>query len=212
MMIRFSIHILITILLGCLLSSIQHSKGRVEPDVYLKEYQENRENFIRRKTIDNVRYSVQVVPNALKLIHLDKRGVVTSENISEFNQETENTLEFLFQIDLLDYREEFLTYPLDNSMNYTERLEYFSFNMKDDISILLDGKYTLKCQDYVFERNFGSSPKASITIGFNLPKKYKTLKLIISDKVFNNDNIQFEFSSNQLNILPKLKKYNKWKK
>ena len=193
------------------LSAVQYSNDKVDPEVYLKEYQQHREKFTKRQTIENIRYSVQVIPNELKLIHLDKLGVVTEESISEFSQKTANTLECLFQIDLLDYNQEFLTYPFDDSMSYNARLEYYSFKMKEDISILIDGASTLQCNDYVFERNFGFSPKATITLGFNIPERFKTIEIIINDRVFKNDNIRFEFNSNDLNILPKLKKYNKWK-
>ena len=77
--------------------------------------------------------------------------------------------------------------------------------MQKDIS-LLDGKDTVPCDLYHFERAYDVSPSATILLGFTASKKTKNDKtLIIYDRTFNKGTVKFLFKASELNNKPKLK-------
>lgn len=94
-----------------------------------------------------------------------------------------------------------IRYNLSNDQMYYRRIEYFSFNMQDDIKMVA-GKDTINCHLFHFEKDQNSIPYNSFVLGFDKSVIDNTgsdeLKLIVSGGVFDNREIQMEFSKKNL--------------
>ena len=202
-----------TILLGFLfgLTSFLVLDNGVTPEKYLEIYQKEKSKFEKRRLTDEIHYALKYIPQELKLISLEKKGAMNQELFDEFKKDGKNYHEFLMQLSIPSFGAEFLKFKLDEGMTYEERLNYYSFEMKKDIKIIIDKDDTLFCSSYTFERNFGASPNASFSIGFELPRSYNQLTILVDDKVFGNEHLSFDYLRKDIKVLPTLKNYKKWK-
>lgn len=203
-----------SILLGTLfgLASFLVSDNGVTPEKYLEIYQKGKTKFEQRHLTDEIHYALKYIPQELKLINLEKKGAMNQELFDEFKKDDKNYHEFLMQLSIPSFGDEFLKFKLDEGMTYEERLKYYSFEMKNDIKLVVDKQDTLPCTTYIFERNFGASPNASFTLGFELPRSYDQFTILLNDKAFGNNDLTFDYLRKDIKLLPTLKNYKKWKK
>jgi len=199
----------LVLLLGASIQVMDFKK--VDPQKYLEIYTQNRAQTTKSELVDNIQYKIQYVPLELKLIQLHKKGAMSESVYDQYQFDKKKYVEFLFQISIPEFGGEFLKYE-SNETSYNQRLDYYSFNLKDDIRIVLDKSDTVLCSEFIFERNFGSSPNGSFILGANISNKYKQLTVIINDRVLTSQELKFNFSYQDFKKLPSLKKYNKWKK
>ncbi|MBL1281088.1 MAG: hypothetical protein COA33_012480 [Fluviicola sp.] len=164
-----------------------------------------------KKQVGEVVYKVQYVPLELKLIQLDKKGAMSEPLYTQYKNDRKHYVEFLLQVSIPNFGEEFLKYETSES-SYESRLDYYSFQFKNDIRFIFDQKDTVLCDEFIFERNFGISPNASFVIGTSITKKYSQISVLVNDRVLSDRKVIFDFSNKDIKKLPSLKKYNKWKK
>jgi len=101
---------------------------------------------------------------------------------------------------------ELLKHNSSSDQQYSDRVNYFSFEMQKDIH-LVEGTDTLACQLYHFERTFDVSPTSTILLGFPISTQTNSevKTLVVYDRTFNNGLLKFTFSKKVLKNLPKLK-------
>lgn len=199
-------HILITLVVTTvLLCSFQSVVTGVSPDKFKAIYKKHQGKLVKNIAVHELNYSVAYVPVEMKIINLQKKKALSKVEINAIYAEYKKSKEFLLQLSISQFTNEWLKNRLDEGMDYSERVEYISFQMKNDIKFVLDKKDTIPCSNYIYERNFGTSPVTSIIIGFDTEKKYKKVEIILKDQLFNNDQLTFSFNSKDMNALPKLK-------
>ncbi len=208
----YSSVVVVTLLGSLLVSAFSMSPFGVDPEEYLKVFNANKISLSQKTTVNSFEYSLMYVPNELRLISLEKKGALTDEIYKEFTIDRKNYMEFLLQINIPNSGANFLDYASNEEDSYEDKLKYYSFTMKEDILIILDGADTLNCSEYVFERNFGASPKGSFTIGFSDISNFNTIEIRLTNKMMGNDPVVFNFSKKELEVLPTLKNYKKWKR
>lgn len=191
--------------------SPKNDAGGVSPEEFKEFYKSHQSKFLKQNTVNDINYTVQFIPVELKILKANSIKVTSDEVIRQMYVDYKNSYEFLVQIEANEFKGDILEYP-SLKESYNDRLSYLSFEMKNDIKFVLDQQDTINCAEYLYERNFGMSPKASITIGFETKKSFKTLDIIINDKLFQTNNLRFEFNTKDIKLLPKLKKSQKWKK
>ena len=192
-------------------SSFSGRDNAVAPDEFIEVYNSNKVIFEKTETMPNAVYSIKYIPKELRLIDLNKKGSLNDQVYREFMNDHKNSQEFLLQIELIEKGVQLLDFDVQNEYSYTERLKYYAFEMKADIQLKIDDDIMYRCSDYVFEGAFGASRKATFTIGFDEIRKFKELEVTIKNKLIGNENVIFRFSKKDLNILPTLKSYKKWK-
>lgn len=100
---------------------------------------------------------------------------------------------------------EFFRTGMTSENEYYERLEYFVSNAQNDIT-LVEGKDTIPCAVYHFERNYGISPYNNIVLSFEEKDSLNTADkvFIYEDKVLGLGKIAIKIKANELSELPKL--------
>ncbi|MGB0176197.1 MAG: hypothetical protein ACPF9D_03465 [Owenweeksia sp.] len=100
---------------------------------------------------------------------------------------------------------DFLRTGIGDQNEYYQRIAYFSSFAQSDFS-LVDGKDTLSCSMYHFERNYGISPYQTILLGFENNKASSGDKtLIYEDQILGIPSIQMEISAKAIKQIPNLK-------
>lgn len=164
---------------------------RFETPEKLIAFVDNKENgFIRIKTIKEITYSSVLKPTD----YLLAQQIIKEGNTALKKEDFEDLQYFDLRINVDGFNQEFIKYNLDSNGEYQERVNYCAFGMQEDIK-LIDGKDTLNCVLYHYERSFDVVPYGHFTLGFEA-KKSKTIStktLLFNDRLFNNGLIQFTY-------------------
>ncbi|UMY66243.1 MULTISPECIES: hypothetical protein [unclassified Flavobacterium] len=77
---------------------------------------------------------------------------------------------------------------------YSKAVEYMSFGIENDFSIVTEKHDTIKCAGVLFERNFKIAPFSRVILFFGgVPPKDK-IQLVYRDKLFKKGTIKFQFN------------------
>lgn len=168
---------------------------------------ENPENgLINSKQIGNFNYSAFYKPlNYLALKEINYTEPFVKSKFESAFKEYGNMQYVSFRITDTKGNQELLKSSIRNESEYYARLEYLSFKMQQDFK-LIDGKDTLPCTLYHFERVYGLAPYATFVLGFPESKNKDSDKQIVyEDNLFNSGIIYLTFNKDVLSNLPKLK-------
>lgn len=95
--------------------------------------------------------------------------------------------------------------------DFSQRLAYFSSAMQKDIS-LIDGKDTVKCLLFHFERSYGIDPRSTFVLGFpfaknknTLPGKNEDKTVLFDDHEIGTGPVMITIEAEKLALLPQLK-------
>lgn len=171
------------------------------------QWMKNTDNgFRNEKVIDDLSFSVQYKTPEY-IICMEQRGQKLNDTtVKQKISELDEMQYYDLRITMNEGQGELLKYKLSSIQQYNERVNYFAFNMENDIR-LVDGNDTLTCGLYHFERAYDVSPTAVVLLAFaknkNSDKKDKTL--VIYDRTYNKGMLKFKFRANVLTNKPKLK-------
>lgn len=184
---------------------------------YVK-YVTNEDNgILATKEINGINYQLQYEPINLKVLKKVKNRAVT---VDQYKLEVENfkgSQYFIFKIALKNFQGDLLKYEVKDQSDYSNRVNYFSFQMQHDF-YLLEGEDSLKCNLFHFERTYGVSPFCTFVLGFDsrddileIPRSltYKeNIKndkiLIYNDQVFGVGTLKFKIKAIDINNIPEL--------
>ena len=177
---------------------------------------ENKENGLKvEKKISDFVYTALYKPyEYLALFELKKDNIRKKELYEKMN-EYDGLQYFTFRITAENQQQELLKVGIDSDDAYYARIEYFSFKMQNDFK-LMEGKDTLDCVLFHFERVYGLAPYATFVLGFPLAKgaqnkdttivrnSYEDKTIIYADKIFGTGNIYMTIRKEDLNRIPEL--------
>lgn len=174
---------------------------------------ENENNGMRvEKKIGDFTFSALYKPALYLAIKELKENSINKKNVEQKIEEYKGLQYFTFRIAAENQQQELLKVGITSPEDYYSRIEYFSFNMQKDFK-LIDGKDTLPCVLFHFERVYGLAPNATFVLGFPLTKEEQTddKKIICPDKtigfndqVFGSGNIYMTIKSENLNRIPEI--------
>ena len=209
---RSARHSMLLVLTGWLFSSMASSTLGVSPEVYLQQYNEKQNLFLKTEQCGEVYYTIGLLTTELKVIQAMQRGTLNTQEAQEWLQNKEKEVTLLFQIEIpSNGHQEFLTYEAD-STTYEKRVAYYAFGFQKDISLIANNKLPLRIGTYHFERTYGMSAKGTITLQATLPKGTETLHLYFNDHIYGKGQRSVAFDLKTIASLPKLKAPRKWKK
>lgn len=174
---------------------------------------ESRESGLTaEKKIDKLLYSVQYKPVHYEaLIRMGNEGV-SQEKLRILEHELSGMQYYTLRVSAKDYPGEVLKYKLPDTDEYYRRIEYCSFRMQEDIT-LVDNNDTLPCRLFHFERVFGVAPEATFVLAFEDTRseadkqagRYETEKMIsFNDELFGMGIINLRIPKAHLNNIPRL--------
>ncbi len=157
---------------------------------------------------------------SFKMIYEPWEALIIKDNSNEISKEKfesdlkgrSTMLYFTLKISNKEFtHKELLLFDLPSQDNYTERLDYYSFKVQNDLKLKI-GEDEISCGMAHFERTFGLAPGLTISLAFpiseSVSKQIKDKKLkeritvSFDEKIFNNGMVKFSFHPNHINSVP----------
>lgn len=155
------------------------------------EYVNNETNgYIKSKTIGSITYYGVLKP--FDFLLAQERLKQKNNNLQR--KDFENLQYFDLRIKVNGTKQEFIKHELESVLQYKQRVNYCAFEMQNDIK-LIDGKDTLNCVLFHFERGFDIISYGHFILGFenHEGEMVNPKGLIFNDRLFNNGTIKFMF-------------------
>ena len=134
-----------------------------------------------------------------------KKDTIKTVELKNKIEEYKGLQYFTFRIST-ESRTELLKKNLTETNDYYGRIQYFSFDMQKDLK-LIDGKDTLDCVLFHFERVYGIAPYATFVLGFPNSKQINDKTLFYDEKVFGAGRIYLTIRSKNIKRLPEVITY-----
>jgi hypothetical protein len=177
----------------------EHSE-KLSPAEYMAWVQ-NKENGLKvEKTIGEFTYSAQYKPLAYVALLELKSDTVSEAVLKQKMEEFSGLQYFTLQISA-DSQQELLKKNLTETNDYYGRIQYFSFDMQRDLK-LIEGKDTLNCELFHFERVYGLAPYARFVLGFPKTNDQHDKTLFLDEKVFGSGKVYLTIQAKNNNQLP----------
>jgi len=167
---------------------------------------DNKPKLEREREMDEVQYTLRYQPK--EYMALLESGFNAPDSIVRKDlQHYTGMQSFNLRIAIKDYQFEALKYHVKGDQAYDARVKYCAFTMQNDISLLLDGKDTIPCCLFHFERSFDASPVCTFMIGFSQEmidkknKNYHDATIMFYDRLFDKGIIKFRFERNDIDNL-----------
>jgi hypothetical protein len=176
---------------------------KVNKEHLMQFYRTNISAYEKTENQGNLLTKVRFIPKdftTLMLLNEDEQAAIN------FQKEAQTALSFLVQLETPSIgNKEFLNLKTD-TLNFEERIYYYSFNFRNDISYQIDNGQILSISDFHFERLFNISTYGNFNISIPTPnKRAKWLKIIIRDKIYDFGHTTFEFDLKKIKEFPRLK-------
>jgi hypothetical protein len=167
---------------------------------------QNKENPLqKKKEIEDITFSLKYKPAEFVACMEQASGKADTNNLKVNVAELDGLDYYDFKIQITSGQGELLKYKVESSSDYINRVNYFAFDMEKDIKIV-DGKDTLSCALFHFERAYDVIPYATFVLAFPKSKSPVSEKTFIyQDRVFNKGVIKFTYTLEDLSQIPKLK-------
>ena len=177
-----------------------------------KEYsnwvnQYNQNPLIKEKKIDQINYELKFVPVAQMINNDLRKKEITKKEYDSLYREYSGMEYYQLKLSIDDFNEEIIKYNLINAIQYQDRIKYVSFQMQNDINLEFEGNI-VPCDLYHYERTYGVAPHAKILLGFSKEKIKEDIKertIVFDDQLFNKGLIKYNYTSDQLENIPKIK-------
>lgn len=180
--------------------AVMNDAEKVPVQDYIK-WVNNSDNGLKvEKTIEDFTYSLQYKPDEYVALMELKKDTVSATELKKKMSEYDGLQYFNFKIET-DSRTELLKKNLTQTNEYYARIQYFSFDMQKDLK-LIDGKDTLDCTLFHFERVFGLAPYATFVLGFPKGDGINNKTLYYNEKVFGSGKIYLTVQSENIKQIP----------
>ncbi len=198
---RSKLFFCIGLLVCCLLSC---GKKELSAREYVQYLESEKSGARQEKNIADIKIAVQYKTAAYMALK-EKREEATA--VKETVTKLKGMQYYTIKYSLTNSETDIMKYNLASQSDYYERLNYMSFGMQNDAS-LIQGKDTLSCVLFNHVRNYGISPYTEIVLGFEETENELAFKenktLLINDRAFGLGYLKFLFQKNDLNDLPEL--------
>ena len=191
------IALIIFILQGC------GTSNRMSPIEYLSWY-DSPNNLLQ--FTDSVRHDFTVSLKELSpefmASNCIKFDCLPKDSIRKILNEKQTSIEY--QLKYILPEKNMFTYNYQSEIHGSQRMQYYSFDFKDDIRLITVNNDTVKCTYLLFERGLPDSPYGIFEFSFPFIENKKISKIEISNRALSTDTTVFNIDHRHTN-LPKLK-------
>ncbi len=201
--------LLIFVVSSCTLNTTNYS-----PREYVQWINDPDNGMISEFKSENYTYSLQYRPVPFLVLLEANSPELSFKMFDSISDEISGFQQFMLHVSSNDNTQNWQEKSLRNFEGPDQQIRYFSFSMQNDFK-LIQGVDTINCSMFHFERDYGIRPYGTFLIGFECEVANKSvsntslngasLKIIYKDSSFDNEEIEFNFSSNNINKIPTLK-------
>jgi hypothetical protein len=166
---------------------------------------ENETNFYETK-LKEVNFKLSYIPaEAMALRGLGDLSQATQASFDTLVKSYDGLLFFDLEISIDHFNEEMIHYGLtaNDEASFENRVAYYSFGMQKDICLVIDGKDTVSCTAYHYERNYGVSPQNHFMLGFRT-SRVKDAVLVYHNQLLATGPVKFALKEQDLLYHPKI--------
>jgi hypothetical protein len=187
----------------------------LKPVEYVAWVEDMKNGLKVEKVIDDYIFSLQYKPLDYTVLKAERKPGVSEQELNKKVAEIADLQYFTFQISSKTGGGELLKSGINGKDEYEKRIQYFSSAMQNDIK-LIDGKDTLPCVLFHFERTYNLTPYTNFDLGFeygveekkarlaHLPIEYKSKTLLYNDHALNVRAVEVVVKNENLNKIPNL--------
>ncbi len=184
-----------------------------KPSDYINWINNPENNLISEHKSDTFTYSIQYRPTAYLALMESGSPEIQIEEFQELEKSLSGQEQFLFRVSLSNGESNWLESGTKNFNDFDEQINYLSFVMQKDFKLVKD-QDTIDCSMFHFERDYGIRPFGTFLLGFYESTEKpvsvdsitdKSLKVIFTDSAFEDEIVEFNFSSNDIKKIPTLK-------
>lgn len=198
--------------IGCLLSILLlTSCGReiLAPKEYVNFIRSEKSGLLVSKTIDGFEFSLLYKPCEYIALMQDKDESMSKAALDEKIKPMEGMQYYTFTIKT-ESGQELMREGINAENEYYERLDYIVSYMQNDLT-LIDGKDTLPCTLFHYERNYNVAPQNNFVLGFEKPKAAAGANaatdktLVFNDQILGIGKLMLTINSSAIQNIPQLK-------
>jgi hypothetical protein len=185
------------IILLALLTLCSCGKKELEPKAYIA-WVENESNGLKiSKKLGEYNFTLQYQPSD----YFNAKHGISEEVKSE-----KDSMQYYTMRIFSEGKGDVLRYGVSDQ-EYQDRIQYFSYEFSKDIT-LIDGKDTLPCILYHFERSYDMAPFNTLVLGFEDRQSKQDKVFSFDDKVLGTGKINLIIQSEDIQRIPLLKHSN----
>jgi hypothetical protein len=167
---------------------------------YMRDVESESNGLKITKIMNGIKYSMQFKPVDYILYNEFKSCDIETEQAEKRRKELGDVYYFQLNINSQSNKD-VLMENLANENEYYQRLNYCSFDMQDDFTLVQNGD-SIICSLYHFQNNYGVKKDADIVLAFPNStaklEKSKKLSLVYKDYAFGNGQIVFDFDPSKI--------------
>lgn len=181
-----------------------NKKENLSADEYLEFVQNDKNGLTADKLVDDFEFSVLYKPVEYVVALECRNKNISVDSIQNRIKKLKGHQYYTLRIRSLK-DDEFIKTGLSSENEYYSRLEYMVSFAQMDMK-LVEGKDTLPCVSYHFERNYGVSPVTNIVMAFEeIDTTFKNDKIFIyDDKILGVGKVALKFEAKDLKNIPTL--------
>lgn len=179
---------------------------KLDGEAYTTYIEEKANGLIKEKQISDFTFSLFYKPLEYQALVGLKNQHPAKADFDREMSEIKDMQYFTFKIEVANFNQELLKYNLESPEQYEQRVNYFAFKIQNDFK-LIEGKDTLDCELFHFERNYGVAPTAHFVLAFPAIQNGNKIfdkTLSYDDKTFGMGTININIDKTQLAKLPVL--------
>lgn len=191
--------ILLTVLISC-------GNGNMLPSDYIAWVNDSDNGLLKEKSISPLEVELLYKPLPYIIANEERSNSIDKIVYNNRLKELEGLQYYTLKLGITGQKQNVSNYEVTDDAQQQERLNYLSFAMQKDIK-LIEGKDTLNCALYHFERSYDITPYRTFVLAFERKesKIEKDKTLILDLAYFKTGPIKLNFKAADLVSVPNLK-------
>lgn len=198
-----------TVLIGALKTCGVASSPQALPLEEYRSWVEDKANGLQvEKQVGEYLFNVQYKPLDYVVAQEQKSTRFTQQHWDSLKTQVSDMQYYTFRIGTVSGKD-ITKYNLVQTEEFYARLQYFALEMQNDLQ-LIEGKDTLPCLLFHYERTYGIDPRAAFVVGFDNKRENKQRKpvsdrrFVFNDRILGTGPVQLTIGADRLQTLPTL--------
>lgn len=183
------------------------SKSTLQPSDFVQWVKNEENGLFKEKDVQVVKVAAQYKPVEYVISNEMRTNDIEKKDFDKRKKELEGLQYFDIQLSINQPNYDVTNYNVFNEQDKEKRLKYLSFGLQNDIH-LVDGRDTLPCLLYHFERSYDVKPHRTFVVAFenkDNSSKNQDKTIVVDTPIFGIGPIKLKFRKEDLAQIPSIK-------